>query len=148
MTDDTQPIGATPSGDVSGLILGHLSTPAARNAAEAEAISRAYDKHVFRARRKKQETEWLTDDYIRRVHADMFGTIWEWGGPLSPDKIEYWRGTAPDPGTDQTVNRRFLFLERGELHHAGCRNRSAAPAPPNPHSSFYQWKRTACSTND
>jgi Fic-DOC domain mobile mystery protein B len=80
MTDDTRPIGATPGGDISGLILGHLSTPAARNAAEAEAIGRAYDKHVFRARRKKQGTEWLTDDYIRRVHDDMFGTIWEWGG--------------------------------------------------------------------
>ena len=87
MTDDTQPIGATPSGDVSGLILGHLSTPAARNAAEAEAISRAYDKHVFRARRKKQETEWLTDDYIRRVHADMFGTIWEWGGQYRQTRL-------------------------------------------------------------
>lgn len=80
MTDDTRPIGATPGGDISGLILGHLSTPAARNAVEAEAISRAYDKHVFRARRKKQGTEWLTDDFIRKVHADMFGIIWEWGG--------------------------------------------------------------------
>jgi len=80
MTDDTRPLGATPGGDISGLILGHLSTPAARNAAETEAISRAYDKHVFRARRKKRGTEWLTDDFIRKVHADMFGTIWEWGG--------------------------------------------------------------------
>lgn len=80
MTDDTRPIGATPGGDISGLILGHLSTLDARNAAETEAISRAYDKHVFRARRKKQGTEWLTDDFIRKVHADMFGPIWEWGG--------------------------------------------------------------------
>jgi hypothetical protein len=53
MTDDSQPLGATPGGDISGLILGHLSTLDARNAAETEAISRAYDKHVFRARRKK-----------------------------------------------------------------------------------------------
>jgi Fic-DOC domain mobile mystery protein B len=87
MTDDTQPIGATPGGDISGLLLGRLSTPAARNAAEAEAISRAYDKHVFRARRKKQETEWLTDDYIRQVHADMFGTIWEWGGQYRQTRL-------------------------------------------------------------
>lgn len=87
MTDDTQPIGATPGGDISGLLLGRLSTPAARNAAEAEAISRAYDKHVFRARRKKQETEWLTDDYIRQVHADMFGNIWEWGGQYRQTRL-------------------------------------------------------------
>ena len=87
MTDDTRPIGATPGGDASGLILRHLSTPAARNAAEAEAISRAYDKHVFRARRKKQGTEWLTDNYIRQVHADMFGTIWEWGGQYRQTRL-------------------------------------------------------------
>ncbi len=80
MTDDTQPLGATPGGDTSGLILTHLSTPAARNAAETEAISRAYDTHIYRARRKKQGTEWLTDDFLRKVHTDMFGNIWEWGG--------------------------------------------------------------------
>ena len=78
--DETKPIGATPGGDTSGLLLEHLTTPAARNAAEAEAISRAYDKHVFRARRKKQGTIWLTDDFIRKVHKEMFGTIWEWAG--------------------------------------------------------------------
>ncbi|MDH5426891.1 MAG: mobile mystery protein B [Nitrospirota bacterium] len=87
MADDSQPLGATPGGDVSGLILGHLSTPAARNAAEAEAIDRAYVKHVFRGRRKKRETEWLTDDFIRKVHADMFGTIWEWGGQYRQTKM-------------------------------------------------------------
>jgi len=80
MEDDSKPVGATPGGDTSGLILLHLSTPAARNAAETEAISRAYDKHVFRARRKRQGTEWLTDDFIRLVHTDMFGAIWEWAG--------------------------------------------------------------------
>jgi len=77
MTDDTQRICTPPGGDISGFILGHLTIPAARNAAEAAAISRAYDTHVFCARRKRQETEWLTDDYIRQVHVDMFGTIWE-----------------------------------------------------------------------
>ena len=80
MIDETTPEGATPGGDTSGLILTHLTTTAARNAAETEAISRAYDKHVFRARRKKRGTEWLTDTFIRKVHEDMFGTIWEWAG--------------------------------------------------------------------
>lgn len=78
--DDTQPVGATPGGDISGFLLPYLSTTAARNAAETEAISRAYDKHVFRARRKKQGTKWLMDDFIRQVHKDMFGSIWEWAG--------------------------------------------------------------------
>ncbi len=87
MTDDTQPIGATPGGDISGLILEHLSTPDVRNAVETEAISRSYDKHVFRARRKKRGTEWLTDDFIRKVHADMFGTIWDWGGLYRQTKL-------------------------------------------------------------
>lgn len=87
MIDGTKPIGATPGGDTSGLILVHLSTPAKRNAAEAEAISRAYDKHVFRARRKKRGTEWLTDSFIRKVHTDMFGTIWEWAGKYRQDKL-------------------------------------------------------------
>ena len=80
MMDETQPVDATPGGDTSGLILVHLTTQADRNAAETEAISRAYDKYVFRARRKKRGTEWLTDDFIRKVHADMFGTIWDWAG--------------------------------------------------------------------
>ena len=85
--DETCPIGATPGGDTSGLLLEHLSTPAARNAAETEAISRAYDKHVFRARRKKQGTRWLTHDFIRQVHTDMFGAIWEWAGNFRQAKL-------------------------------------------------------------
>lgn len=93
MMDETQPVGATPGGDISGLILVHLSTPAARNAAETESISRAYDKNVFRARRKKQGTEWLTDDFIRQVHADMFGTIWEWAGKYRQTELNI--GVAP-----------------------------------------------------
>lgn len=84
--DETQPIGATPGGDTSGLLLEHLTTPAARNAAETESISRAYDKHVFRARRKKQGTPWLIDDFIRKMHKDMFGTIWEWAGKYRQTK--------------------------------------------------------------
>lgn len=87
MADDTRPIGATSGGDISGLNLGHLTTQAARNAAKTEAISRAYDKHVFRARRKRRGTEWLTDDFIRKVHADMFGNIWEWGGQYRQTRL-------------------------------------------------------------
>lgn len=108
MPDDTRPIGATSGGDTSGLLLGHLSTPAARNAAETESISRAYDKHVFRARRKKQGTEWLTDIYIRQVHADMFGTIWEWGGQ--------YRQTRLNIGVEPHLIREQINLLMGDFY--------------------------------
>ena len=109
MTDETQPVGSTPGGDTSGLILVHLSTTAARNAAETEAISRAYDKHVFRARRKKRETEWLTDTFIRKVHADMFGTIWEWGGSYRQTELNM--GVEPQLIREQVklLTEDFLF---------------------------------------
>jgi Fic-DOC domain mobile mystery protein B len=97
--DDTQPIGATPGGDTSGLILLHLSTPAARNAVETEAIGRAYDKHIFRARRKKRGTEWLTDNFICRVHTDMFGAIWEWAGKYRQTNLNI--GVEPHVIRDQ-----------------------------------------------
>lgn len=108
MTDDSHPLGATPGGDISGLILGHLSTPAARNGAEAEAIDRAYSKYVFRARRKKQGTVWLTDDFIRKVHADMFGTIWEWGGQYRKTKLNI--------GVEPHLIREQITLLTGDFH--------------------------------
>ncbi len=90
---DRQTVATATEKDTSGLILTHLTTSAARNAAEAEAISRAYDKHIFRARRKKSSSEWLTDDFIRFVHADMFGAIWNWGGQYR--KIQLQEGIEP-----------------------------------------------------
>lgn len=80
MTEDGETEGATGGDDASGLLLSHLTTRAMRNAVELEEIGRAYDKHVFRGRRKKAGTPWLTDDVIRRVHRDMFGAIWAWAG--------------------------------------------------------------------
>ena len=87
MTDQTEPAGATPGDDTSGLILTHLATREERNAAEAEAISLAYNKYIFEARRKKRGTQWLTDDFICRVHRDMFGSIWEWAGRYRKEKL-------------------------------------------------------------
>ncbi len=80
MNDETQPEGATPGDDISDLILTHLTSRDDRNAAELESISRAYDTHIYRARKKKSGTEWLTDRFICQVHQDMFGSIWEWAG--------------------------------------------------------------------
>lgn len=87
MTDETEHFGATPGEDTSGLILVHLTTRAARNAVETESISRAYDKYVFRARRKRRGAEWLTDAFICAVHHDMFGSIWKWAGQYRRDKL-------------------------------------------------------------
>jgi Fic-DOC domain mobile mystery protein B len=80
MPDETLPSGATEGEDISGLLLTHLVSRADRNAAETEAISLAYDAYIFNARRKKQGIKWLTDEFIRQVHAKMFGSIWQWAG--------------------------------------------------------------------
>ena len=87
MSDKTKTSGATPGDDTSGLIQTQLTDRGARNAAELDAISRAYNKHVYRARRKRAGTEWLTDTFIRRVHYDMFGEIWQWAGKYRTDRL-------------------------------------------------------------
>lgn len=80
MDDETQPVGATPGDDISGLLMTKLTTRAARHAVETESISRSYDKHIFRTRRKKRASEWLTEQFIRNVHRDMFQLVWNWAG--------------------------------------------------------------------
>lgn len=80
MDDETVPQGATLGGDTSGLIRIDLTTQAARNAAETESIDEANAKYVFKPRPKQPGSGWLTDKFIRKVHSDMFGSIWEWGG--------------------------------------------------------------------
>ena len=106
--DETQPAGTTPGDDTSGLILTQLTTRAARNAAEADAISLAYNKYIFEARRKKQNTRWLTDDFICRVHRDMFGSIWEWAGKYRVDTLNI--GVAPHLIPEQLRLLRDDFL--------------------------------------
>lgn len=80
MSGETEMPDATAGEDISDLLLRHLATRDARNAVESERIGRAYDKHVFRGRKKKAEGQWLTEEYIRQVHRDMFGGIWIWAG--------------------------------------------------------------------
>lgn len=87
MSDRTKTPGATPGDDTSGLIQRQLTDRRARNAAELDAISRAYNKHIYRARRKRAGTEWLTDELIRRVHFDMYGEIWEWAGKYRTNSV-------------------------------------------------------------
>ena len=80
MSDDTRLGDATAGEDVSDLVLSTLSDRRARNAAELETITRAYNKYIFRARRRKPGTGWLTEDVICCVHREMFGGIWAWAG--------------------------------------------------------------------
>jgi Fic-DOC domain mobile mystery protein B len=87
VNDATQPKDATPGEDTSGLILTHLTSRGARNAAELDSISRAYDKHIHRARKKRRDAEWLTDEFLCDVHKDMFGSIWTWAGKHRTDSV-------------------------------------------------------------
>lgn len=87
VNDETQPGGATPGDDTSGLIQTHLTSRGARNAAELDSISQAYNKHIYRARKKKSGAEWLTDEFLCKVHRDMFGSIWTWAGKHRTEQI-------------------------------------------------------------
>lgn len=78
--DETKPTGATPGEDLSGLLRSNLTEKRDRDAAELQSIAQAYDRHVFRARKKKPGREWLTEEFLRQVHRDMFGGIWDWAG--------------------------------------------------------------------
>lgn len=80
MNDETKIPDETAGEDISDLLLRHLTTRESRNTVELETIGRAYDKHVFRGRKKKAENKWLTEEYIRQVHRDVFGGIWDWAG--------------------------------------------------------------------
>lgn len=80
MSDETKLVDETAGEDISDLLLKHMTTRESRNAVELEAIGRAYDKHVFRGRKKKPGSQWLTEATIRQVHQDMFGGIWSWAG--------------------------------------------------------------------
>lgn len=72
--------GATPGEDISGLLNPRLTDPRRRDAAELEAISKAYEKYIFKRRRKPFPPDWFSDDFIRRSHLDMFGALWDWAG--------------------------------------------------------------------
>jgi len=80
MNDQGQTTGATPGGDTTGLIRAELTTRRMRDLAETEAIDRAYHKHILRARPKKPGSRWLTNEFVRKIHFEMFGEIWDWAG--------------------------------------------------------------------
>jgi Fic-DOC domain mobile mystery protein B len=71
------PEGATPF-DADGLRLPHARTLQQIHEAEAENILIAYRKYL--RRRSNPGRAWLTEEFIRRAHRDMFGAVWEWAG--------------------------------------------------------------------
>ncbi len=87
MSDKSEVPGATPGDDLSGLLQSHLSDRRSRDAAETELIDRAYQKYVFRARRKGAGAAWLTSEFIQQVHRDMFGDIWDWAGQYRAENL-------------------------------------------------------------
>lgn len=71
------PDGATPIDDAEGLIP-PVTTMGDLNAVEAENILAAFRKHL--SRRKSADARWLDEEFVRRLHKDMFGMVWEWAG--------------------------------------------------------------------
>ena len=67
--------GQTPF-DSTGLIHPDVHSKEDRDAVEAMGILRARRKHL----KKNRKRGWLTVDYIKRVHRDMFSGIYDWAG--------------------------------------------------------------------
>ena len=85
------PEGGTPIGDAEGLLLPETSTMADLSAAEAENILRAAGKHL--RRRHNPRRAWLTEEFLRAVHRDMFDGVWEWAGTYRRSELNI--GVAP-----------------------------------------------------
>lgn len=71
------PPGATPlnPNEIAGLKLSYISTQAELNAAEQDNILRG-EKWAFSKKRK----EFLTEKFMRSLHKQMFGLVWNWAG--------------------------------------------------------------------
>ena len=72
--------GATPLSeeDIAGLKLANITTQGELNEAEAENIIRGQE-WALRSRTSKLP-EMLRDDYVLRLHKEMFGDVWKWAG--------------------------------------------------------------------
>lgn len=71
------PDGATPIDDADGILV-PAETMAELSAAESENILKATAKRL--KRRANPKRQWLTEELIRQVHAEMYGEVWEWAG--------------------------------------------------------------------
>ncbi len=88
MTDLAAMVLSMPPGDdVADLVHSGLIDRRTRDAAELEGMAHAYDKYVFKGKKKTPGSGWLTNNILPRVHGDMFGDIWKWAGKYRTD---YW----------------------------------------------------------
>ena len=74
--------GATPLSeeDIAGLKPANITTQGELNEAEAENIIREQE-WALRSRTSKL-LEMLCDDYLLRLHKEMFGDVWKWAGKI------------------------------------------------------------------
>lgn len=77
---DKDPIGATPleEEDRAGLLQKHITTREELNTAEFANISKASLKY-FAAKRVLAGTL-FTVEWLKKLHTEMFGEVWEWAG--------------------------------------------------------------------
>jgi Fic-DOC domain mobile mystery protein B len=73
--------GATPLSEeeMAGLKRTYIATRAQLNAAEQENIAAAHAT-LFGRRRKRLPAQIIKEDFIKRVHRDMYGDVWSWAG--------------------------------------------------------------------
>jgi len=119
MSDGSQLPGATPGDDLSGLRQTHLIDRRSRDAVETELIDRAYQKYIYRARRKKPGVPWLTPELIRQAHRDMFGDLWEWAGTF--------RTTNLNIGVDWHQIQEQLGVLCGDFHYWNAETSTMPP---------------------
>jgi Fic-DOC domain mobile mystery protein B len=72
-----EPVGATPINDSSGLKLAWVRTRNQLNEAEADNILKAVSAHF---NKRKPPQQWFQETYLRKLHAQMFGSVWDWAG--------------------------------------------------------------------
>jgi Fic-DOC domain mobile mystery protein B len=73
--------GATPLSDEekAALKLAYIATRNQLNAAEQENIAAAHAA-LFGRRQSRSPQEIIKEDFVRRVHRDMYGEVWKWAG--------------------------------------------------------------------
>lgn len=85
------PEGATPIEDSKGLIQTGIATYRDLCSVEAENILAAADRHL--SRRKNPDACWLDEPFLRKLHSDMFGEVWDWAGRYRQSELTI--GVAP-----------------------------------------------------
>lgn len=82
MTGNKVPFGATPidEDDRIGLIPEHITTREELNAAEFANINCAYVKYFSRTPSRRKAP--FTCEWLKKLHYEMFGDVWEWAGKL------------------------------------------------------------------